>query len=253
MKRKFSRNKVDCSKVKNLNPTRLFQEEASRLNQISELEELKDQMTLIIDRSSVSLNNKNKFIKVRDKIKTLEKMQEYLYNYILAGSGMQTTLDESPEPAISEVEAELKNVDFYNTEARNIKSRNKIRAELKEKKGESEKLTKEIEKVDGEKLDLLASAKLPADMTIEDGEIKIDGLCWENQSTAERLKTAMKIGFRDKSPMKLMKIINWNNLDKENKEAVIGFINGNNYIAFIESVCDEKTGDMIFIENGEIK
>lgn len=92
-RKKFKRNKIDCSKIADNNPTRLLEQEQKRLGQITELNELKEEMTKIIESSSISYKNRMKYIQARDRINTLEKMQMYLYNYILAGSGMQTKFE----------------------------------------------------------------------------------------------------------------------------------------------------------------
>jgi hypothetical protein len=92
-RKKFKRNKIDCSKIANSNPTRLLEQAQERLGKITELNELKEEMTKIIEASSISYKNRMKYIQARDRINTLEKMQMYLYNYILAGSGMQTKFE----------------------------------------------------------------------------------------------------------------------------------------------------------------
>lgn len=93
MAKKFRRNTIDCSKIMNKNPTRLLEEAQERLQLITELDELKTEMNAIFKSSSISTENHRKYIQARDRIYTLEKMQMYLYNYILAGSGMQTNFD----------------------------------------------------------------------------------------------------------------------------------------------------------------
>ena len=92
-RRRFKRNKIDCSKIADKNPTRLLEQEQARLGQITELNELKEEMTKIIEVSSISYKNRAKYVLARDRINTLDKMQMYLYNYILAGSGMQTKFE----------------------------------------------------------------------------------------------------------------------------------------------------------------
>jgi hypothetical protein len=92
-RKKFKRNKIDCSKIEDNNPTRLLEREQERLGKITELNELKEEMTKIIEISSISHKNRMKYIRARDRINSLDKMQMYLYNYILAGSGMQTKFE----------------------------------------------------------------------------------------------------------------------------------------------------------------
>ena len=87
---KFKRNKVDCSKIKDKNPTHLLEQSQARLGLITELDELKEEITKIIEASTISYKNRMQYILARDRINKFEDMQLYLYNYILAGSGMQT-------------------------------------------------------------------------------------------------------------------------------------------------------------------
>jgi hypothetical protein len=89
----FKRNKVDCSQVKDQNPTRLLEEAEPEIKKITTLEEFKSRMTGIIDSSSISKKNRLKYIEARDRIQTLEEMQMYFYNFILAGSAMQTRFE----------------------------------------------------------------------------------------------------------------------------------------------------------------
>lgn len=90
MAKKSRRNKVDCSKIMDSNPTRLLEEAQERLQLITELDKLKVEMSKIIESSSISTKNHRKYIQARDRIHTLDRMRIYLYNYILAGSGFQT-------------------------------------------------------------------------------------------------------------------------------------------------------------------
>lgn len=92
-KQKFVRNTTDCSKKLDGNPTRLLQEESERLKEISCLQTLKSEMTEIVEGSKISRRNLFKFHEARDRIHTLEEMQFYLYNFILAGSAMQTSFE----------------------------------------------------------------------------------------------------------------------------------------------------------------
>jgi len=160
---------------------------------------------------------------------------------------------ELAQPSIiNKIESELETIDEYNNNARAIQERNKLREQISNVKTEIKKLSKSINKIDDKKIDILTNSNLPYGLTIQDGEIKINNLSWENQSTSQALKMAMEIGKLDKSEMKIM-TIGWNDLDKESRETVINFINENNYIAFIESVCEEPKENMLFLDNGEIK
>lgn len=89
-KTNFARNLVDCSKIQDENPTVLLERESDRLKVIPTLSELKEEMTKIIDSSSIGRRNKIRFERNRDGIETVEEMRVYLYNFILAGSALQT-------------------------------------------------------------------------------------------------------------------------------------------------------------------
>ena len=93
-KKNFTRNSTDCSKKADQNPTRLLQEASHRLKEISCLQVLKEEMTSIVAGSQISRRNLAKFFEARDRIDSLEKMQFYLYNFILAGSAMQTSFEK---------------------------------------------------------------------------------------------------------------------------------------------------------------
>ena len=93
-KPKYVRNRVDCSLIENRNPTRLLQAASHDLKDIEDLDLLKEKMTKIMEDSEISRKNLFKFRKARDGIDTLAEMQKYLYNFILAGSAMQTRFDD---------------------------------------------------------------------------------------------------------------------------------------------------------------
>ncbi len=93
-KSKFVRNVIDCSAKSDNNPTRLLQDASNQLKEISCLQTLKDEMTEIVQGSGISKKNLFKFFKARDRINSLEDMQFYLYNFILAGSAMQTSFEK---------------------------------------------------------------------------------------------------------------------------------------------------------------
>lgn len=93
MPEKFSRNRVDCSQIDDQNPTRLLQAAEPELKEIRSLGFFKGRMTEIIESSTISPKNLRKFKRARDKITTLDEMVMYFYNFILAGSGMQTKFE----------------------------------------------------------------------------------------------------------------------------------------------------------------
>lgn len=92
-KEKFKRNRVDRSKIEGRNPTYLLQEAREEMMKIESVEAFKTRMTEIIDSSQISRKNYLKYERNRDGIETLEEMQVYFFNYILAGSGLQTKFE----------------------------------------------------------------------------------------------------------------------------------------------------------------
>ncbi len=93
-KNRYKRNLIDCSEIADKNPTRLLQDASHDLQKISCLETLKTKMTMIMEKSTVSRKNLLKFFHARDRINSLTEMQMYLYNYILAGSALQTRFEK---------------------------------------------------------------------------------------------------------------------------------------------------------------
>jgi len=163
-------------------------------------------------------------------------------------------IDEFPEPQIESVTEEIKGIDDFNKEARAVSSRNETRIKIEEARKKCSSLTRKIDKAKDDKLDTLSAAKLPKGLTIEDGEIKVNGLSWESQSTSQCVKTAMEIGKLDKSEMKLMRM-SWNDLDEDSVQTVIEFVKKHNYLAIVESVSKQPTGDegSVFLREGEIR
>ena len=90
---KFRRNATDYSKKSDNNPTALLERESERLRKIEDVCLLKEEMTKIVEGSSISKKNLKRFYQALRRATTLEKMQTYLYNFILAGSAMQTKFE----------------------------------------------------------------------------------------------------------------------------------------------------------------
>ena len=128
---------------------------------------------------------------LRNKLVAAEAMvQELTADLEVARKTAEQLVDESTE----ELERSIAEIDEINRKVRANLDKEKAEEEAREYGQQYEALTKEIEAVRKQKIDLLANANLPLPgLSVQDGELVYNGQKWDNMSGSEQLKVATAI------------------------------------------------------------
>jgi len=119
-----------------------------------------------------------------------EKYNQLQQDLAIAQKDAQDLVDEST----AELEASIAQIDEINRKVRANLDKEKAEEDAREYARQYESLTKEIESVRKEKIDLLTNANLPLPgLSVQDGELIYNGQKWDNMSGSEQLKVATAI------------------------------------------------------------
>ncbi len=169
-------------------------------------------------------------------------------------------------PSQSEaIQAEIDSADEYNADIRKrkaerenriraIQAANALRSEQTKLAADSENMTRRLSRIIDEKSEILSNAQLGVPgLTIDAGEILINGVPFDDLSTKERIVASMHIGISQNPKLRVLRIENGRELDGESMAEVEKFAADNDCQIWIEQVSDDPSGHGIFIEDGEVK
>lgn len=120
------------------------------------------------------------------------------------------------------VKAEIRNVEKINESARKVAERKRLEKVLADVTGESETLTKIIEKIDTKKLALIEAAKFPVPgLSFAAEGVLFNGQPFDQSSQAEKLRVSLAMGLALNPTLKVLLIRDASLLD-ENSMALVG-------------------------------
>lgn len=119
-------------------------------------------------------------------------------------------------------------------------------------KKESESLTAAIKKMDADKSEAIANAKLPVKgLDLVDGAVVFNGIPFEQASTSEKIRVSMAIAMAMNPSLRVVLIDDGEHLDKDARALVASIAEQNDFQVWMTRVTD---GDAvgIQIEDGEV-
>lgn len=127
-----------------------------------------------------------------------------------------------------------------------------ITSELEATEAKSRALTEEIERLDREKADRLAAAKLPVEgLGIEGDQVTFNGIPLDQCSQAERLRVSAAIGMAGKPTIRVMLVRDASLLDDDGMRLLAQLADEHGTQIWVERVTNgENVG--IVIEDGEV-
>jgi len=157
------------------------------------------------------------------------------------------------EEDLDKLRSSISDVDGENNKIRKAKDIVSSIAKFKEKGVEYHNLTEEIKKIDAEKTNKLAKAKMPIDgLSWNEEGVLYNGIPYNQISSAEQLRVSMAIAMSSNPKLRMLQIRDGSLLDKDNLKVIDEMTKGKDFQAFVEKVDDSgKIG--IVIEDGEIK
>jgi predicted ATP-dependent endonuclease of OLD family len=159
-----------------------------------------------------------------------------------------------PDPKDSaEVRARYDEALRINEQVRRKKALDAKIAEVNALKAKSEQLSKDIDAIDKEKADAIASAKIPVEgIGFGDETVTLDGVPFSQASTAQQLRTAVALTIAKNPRLRVILIREGSMLDRKAFKMLSDMAVENDLQIFIEVVESSRPGALI-IEDGEIK
>jgi len=208
-------------------------------------------------------------IEIDDTIRSLQKEREQCVEGIAGAiterAYVQDKIKAFPESTSGAIQAEIDSADEYNADIRKRKAErekrimeiqlaNRLRNEKAMLTSDSENMTRRLSRITDEKAEILSSAQLGVPgLTIDAGEILINGVPFDDLSTKERIVASMHIGISQNPKLRVLRIENGRELDSDSMAEVEKFAAENDCQIWIEQVADSASGNGIFIEDGEVK
>lgn len=235
----------------------------ARLQKEQDLDDKADELNNLINDWSESKRGLEKRLQEIEEEKT--QIKTLIKDKIDKIDSFKKEYDTLPEPKTVEIQTEIDSADEYNADIRRrkaarenlirgIQAANGLRAEQTKLTSDSEKMSNRLKRITDEKAEILSSAKLGVPgLTIDAGEIFIDGTPFDDLSTKERIVASMHIGISQNPKLRVLRIENGRELDGDSMKEVEKFAAENDCQIWIEQVSDTASGEGIFIEDGEIK
>lgn len=148
----------------------------------------------------------------------------------------------------------LVDVEAANSKFRKSKMRAEFVGKLSAKTKESEALTKQLETIDKENRNAIASAKYPVEgLSIgETGDVLFNGLPFEQASTAEQLRVSVAIGLALNSKLRVLLVRRGSDLDENSLKMVADMAAVAGAQIWLERVGEDGATSVV-IEDGHVK
>lgn len=151
------------------------------------------------------------------------------------------------------IEEQIRNAETINAGARKRAEKQQRQAEADQLSSEYAKLTSQLEELDKEKLAAIADAKLPIpELTFGDGDILLDGLPFDQASTARKIRVSTALLMALKPDLRVLLVREGSLLDNDARAALEADAKEHGFVVLMECVGEDVAGGGVVIENGEI-
>jgi len=165
----------------------------------------------------------------------------------------QSELDAAVRADEDEVRERIKNVESINNRLKSNLRRKELKEELDQLQGESDKLSRMIDEIDKDKQVQLAKAPFPVTgMTFDEDGILLDGIPFDQASSAEKLRASVAMGMAINPELKVLIIRDGSLLDEDSLKLVADMAAEHDAQVWIERV---GTGEecQVIIEDGAVR
>lgn len=158
----------------------------------------------------------------------------------------QMTVDVAP------LREKIANAEKHNAAIDEQLRRKAVAEELAVAQTRAEELTAGIEAVDAEKAAAFAEATMPVPgLTIEDGEVYLDGTPFSQTSSGGKLRTSVAIAMALNPELRAIVVRDGSLLDKSNRAIIDQLARDNDFTVLMEIVDDAAASGVVF-EDGQI-
>jgi DNA repair exonuclease SbcCD ATPase subunit len=165
----------------------------------------------------------------------------------------QSELDAAVRADEDEVRERIKNVESINNRLKSNLRRKELKEELDQLQSESDKLSRMIDEIDKDKQVQLAKAPFPVTgMTFDEDGILLDGIPFDQASSAEKLRASVAMGMAINPELKVLIIRDGSLLDEDSLKLVADMAAEHDAQVWIERV---GTGEecQVIIEDGAVR
>lgn len=156
-------------------------------------------------------------------------------------------------PEIDSITRKIASVDLTNQAVREKRRRKEVEKALAESHAKSEELTQKQKDADAEKARLLSEADLPVPgMEINEDGVTVDGVRFDQLSTAQQITTSTKIAMRSNPKLKIILIREGALINRANTEALCELAKERGYQLWMEKFSEDVSEKGIHISDGEI-
>jgi ABC-type lipoprotein export system ATPase subunit len=201
---------------------------------------------------------KNRIGEAKDEISDLKKKIDRLESFIVnSQASVEIHKEEIKNKKIkdtSKVELELKEVRKHADIQFKVKRKKELSDNLVKVKKDIDKLNDQMKSISDAKDKKIRDTKMPIKgLAVGESDIIYNGKEFNSLSTSEKMRVAIAIEMADNPKLAIIKVENGNALDEDNKKELYKICRENEYQLWIEEVSSKKTGNVIYIEDGEIK
>ena len=151
------------------------------------------------------------------------------------------------------IEARIRNAETINAGARRRQESAQRYAEYEALQLRYADLTTDIAALDQEKREAIDGAALPIpELTLADGDILLDGLPFDQASTARKIRVSTSLLMALKPELRVLLVREGSLLDDEARAALEADAKEFGFVVLMECVSEDVDGDGIVIENGEV-
>lgn len=183
----------------------------------------------------------------------LAKAQTKLEGAKTALSAAETKLKDAPALVDTDpIVARNRQRDEINRNVRTLTTRKQLEARHKASEKNGAQLTAQLEKIDHEKSEGLAAARMPLDgLSFDDTGVLYNGVPFSQSSAAEQLRVGVAIAMAVNPKVRVIRITDGSLLDSENMALLDEMCAEHDYQVWIERV--DETGSVgITIEDGQV-
>ena len=190
---------------------------------------------------------------VKDVEANLKTMREELSRETEEGKKLAIEVDAMKDEDAEEARALLDVAEETNSKVRDNVARAVLEDEMTPMEMESNRLTALMEEIDVSLKDMIANVVYPVrGLTTTTNEVLLDGVPFDQASTAEQIKCCAAIGAALNPKLRVMRIKNGSSLDEDSLAMITELANDTDMQIWIERVSkgDECT---VVIEDGEVR
>jgi len=228
-------------------------EERTEINQKNE-----DERRLLQVWQNQLLESSDHLDQLREEIKKLREKWDISVKLY----GHQKKLIEEKKEEIENLKDEdadyirtvISQAEEINQKIRFNNKRNELLFDLEVRQQKVDKITKRLEEIEDEKLNLISSSKLPiAGLTFDSSTLYYNGIPFTDQSSsAEQLRVSVAMGFAMNPKLKILLIRDGSLLDEDNLKMIAEMAEKEGGQLWLERVGEGKECQVI-IEDGRVK